>query len=143
MNEFHQDYNFEYQYPPQPPQYSQQQMQQYYYLQKQREDKAVKSLTIAWIVCVASVFVFWHITPLIVDLLEASDALAEVLFFILGVVVVAQHILAIVGKIKYPQNKRMNNIFIGDMILLAALLIIVLVLVALGLICDAMCGDCG
>ena len=114
------------------------------------ENKTVKVIFVTWCVLVAIPVILFHIIPLFEDYIDYdngvqtfADLALYITYGIIVVCVIAHHILAIVGKIKFRNNKRMHEIFIVDMVLLAMLVAGILAIAALSLACDWMCGDCG
>ncbi|MBQ9517680.1 MAG: hypothetical protein IJI47_04290 [Eubacterium sp.] len=117
------------------------------------EDEKVRKLRIIWIILVAIPTILLHIAGFVMDFIgvdsilsnnpEMDTIIGAIMCVVPGSFVVAHHIVAIVGKIKYRNNKKMNDIFIADMVMLAGLVAFFLFIAALDLACDMMCGDCG
>ena len=137
MSNFEQNYNFN-------------QSQNGNNLPNNDENKTVKVLFITWCVLVAIPVILLHTFPLIENYIDYSDggqpSADLALYIIYGVMVlciIAHHIVAIVGKIRFRNNKKIHNMFIVDMVLLGVLAAGILAIAALSLACDWMCGDCG
>ena len=109
----------------------------------QREEKSVKIIENVWLICVISVFFTWGVISTIASAIEVPDLYVNIIFIVIAIICIAQHVIAIVGKIKYPKNRKMHSVFIGDMILLVVLAAFFLIIEGLSLMCDYMCGDCG
>lgn len=110
--------------------------------QKDDEKKQVNSLIRWWAVCV---FISVGIAAYFVAMMEItaipvpSDIVWWVLSIIAALAAVAQHVIAIVGKIDYRTNRTMNTVFAIDMVMLG---ITVILLIALALLIKA-CNECG
>ena len=74
---------------------------------------------------------------------EYSEIAGACIEFVTEALVVSYHVIAIVGKIKYPHNHKMDDIFVIDMVILGITVVLLVVVVSLGMLCDWMCGDCG
>ncbi len=137
MSNFEQNYNFN-------------QPQNGNNLPNNDENKTVKVLFITWCVLVAIPAILYYTFPLFenhIDYDGGVQTFADLaLYIIYGVMVlciIAHHIIAIVGKIRFRNNKKIHNMFIVDMVLLGVLAAGILAIAALSLACDWMCGDCG
>ena len=129
MSEFEQNYNFE--NPNQQP---------FNLPPDEKEEKTVKALLICWAVSLASTFILFFVALIVGEYSEIAGACIE---FVTEALVVSYHVIAIVGKIKYPHNHKMDDIFVIDMVILGITAAILIVVVSLGMLCDWMCGDCG
>lgn len=118
------------------------------------EDEKVRKIRIIWIVLVAIPVVLFQLGGVFVELIDIDAIISNItpeMDAIIGAVIcgvpgsfiVAHHIIAIVGKIKYCNNKKMHDIFVADMIMLVALVIGIIAFIIIRAACDAYCGNCG
>ncbi|MBR2278234.1 MAG: hypothetical protein IJ872_03375 [Eubacterium sp.] len=110
--------------------------------QKDNEKKQVNSLIRWWAVCV---FISVGIAGYFVAIMEInalpypSGIVLCLLDITAALAAVAQHIIAIVGKVDYRTNSAMNTVFIIDMVLLGITVVSLIALVSL----TKACNDCG
>ncbi len=110
--------------------------------QKDDEKKQVNSLIRWWAVCVfISVGIAgYHVAIMEINALPYPSGIVLCLLGITAALAtVAQHIIAIVGKVDYRTNSAMNTVFIIDMVLLGITVVMLIALVSL----IKACNDCG
>lgn len=111
-------------------------------MQNNNENKQVGSFIRWWAVCV---FVCVGIVAYYIAMIETMvvpippDIVLWVMGIIAALAAVAQHVIAIVGKINYRKHNAINTVFAIDMVMLG---ITVILLIALALLIKA-CNECG
>ena len=136
MSNFEQDYNFN-------------QPQNNNNLPHNDEDRTVKKITAVWCILVAIPTLSMHLTPLLEHVIDTggmqsvTDFVLNIVFGVIILCIIAHHVIAIIGKIKFPKNKKMHEVFVADLILVVFVIIGALFIAGMSLMCDAMCGDCG
>lgn len=114
------------------------------------EDKTVNLFIKLWAVSlgvsILSFFAF-YLSSIIIDDVFGYTAFGETIGNILSltmiIAIISHHLIAIIGRIKYPHNNSMKTVFSIDITILIIDVIIVGFFVATKMICDAKCGDCG
>ncbi|MGN0457992.1 MAG: hypothetical protein ACI4IL_03340 [Eubacterium sp.] len=150
MDDFNQDFNFENQqnnqYHPQDYPYQNQyfnQNQQEYPYDYQKEERNVFKLVIAYIICLITSYIgilCWIIDTSGFSFIHVSGVFNTIFNCLTGVLLLAKHAVAIIGKVKYPKNKIATAIFVIDIVFL---LIAIAVLAFFIFAFVQMCEDCG
>ena len=111
------------------------------------EEKA-KKFIIIWLICLVTGYALPVISGLYYSFFAALFNVSVERYTLFSEIIIggfnliifgtkfAQHVIAIVAKIKYPKSKNINTIFIIDMVILVfSVLMLIIGVIALGIFC--------